>query len=115
MAELCLFPRSMIHAVLLISLSGSLPVFSENWPCWRGPRGDGTSLETNVPLYWNSTNNVRWKAALPGSGHASIIVYRDRLFTVSAATETNERLLLCLERNSGKLLWKRVVLVAPLE
>jgi hypothetical protein len=26
---------------------------AENWPCWRGPRGDGTSIETDVPTRWN--------------------------------------------------------------
>ncbi len=29
------------------------PAFAENWPCWRGPRGDGTSQEETTPTSWN--------------------------------------------------------------
>jgi outer membrane protein assembly factor BamB len=99
--------------VLILGLAFSAA--GENWPCWRGPRLDGTSLETNVPIHWSATSNVIWKTELPGSGHASPIVYGDRIFTVSAATETQDRLLLCVDRKSGQLLWRRTVLTAPLE
>jgi len=51
---------------------------AEYWPAGRGPRGDGTSLETNVPIRWDATNQVIWKTAIPGHGHASPIVWRDR-------------------------------------
>src|SRR5262249_29864907 len=45
----------------------------------------------------------------------SPIVFGDRVFTVTAVTETQERRLLCLERSSGKILWQQTVLTAPLE
>jgi len=102
-------------AVILLASFSSLASFAENWPCWRGPRLDGTSLETNVPLHWSATSNVIWKIELPGSGHASPIVYGDRVFTVTARTETHARMLLCLDRKSGQSLWERIVLEAPLE
>src|SRR5438552_3847670 len=87
---------------------------AENWPCWRGPRLDGTSVEQEVPIHWSATSNIVWKATLPGSGHASPIVWADKVFTV-AALSTQERILLCLDRNSGKVLWQRTVLRSPLE
>src|SRR5713226_8507168 len=102
-----------VMLVLLLGLASSAP--AENWPCWRGPRLDGTSCETNVPIYWSATSNVVWKTELPGSGHASPIVYGERIFTISATTEEQDRLLLCLDRKSGQLLWQRTVLTAPLE
>lgn len=68
---------------------------AENWPGWRGPRGDGTSFETNLPVRWSATSNVAWKVEVPGAGHASPIVWQDRVFTVSAVPESEERLLLC--------------------
>ena len=49
---------------------------AENWPAWRGPRGDGTSQEQNVPIHWSGEENVAWKVAVPGTGHASPIVWR---------------------------------------
>ncbi len=88
---------------------------AENWTGWRGPRGDGTSLERNVPVTWSGTTNVVWKVPLPGKGHASPVVWEDRIFVVTAIKETNQRLLLCLDRTSGRTLWQRVVLTTPFE
>jgi outer membrane protein assembly factor BamB len=89
------------------------PARAENWPQWRGPRLDGTSLETNLPLAWNPTSNLLWKSALPGAGHASPIVWEDRVLTVAA--EREERLLLCLQAGTGAFLWQQTVLESPLE
>ncbi|MGH7127361.1 MAG: PQQ-binding-like beta-propeller repeat protein, partial [Planctomycetaceae bacterium] len=90
---------------------------AENWPQWRGPRGDGTSHEQNVPLRWNGETgeNVLWKVAVPGVGHASPILWGERIFLASCLEETQERILLCLDRDSGKTLWQQTVITAPLE
>jgi hypothetical protein len=102
-----------IAAVALIIAAGA--VLAENWPAWRGPRGDGTSAETSVPLHWSGTDNVAWKTAIPGKGHSSPIVWGDRIFLTTAIKETQQRLLLCMETSTGNFLWQREVLVAPLE
>ena len=107
--------RMNSSAALLLFLGQAAGVLAEDWPCWRGPRLDGTSLETNVPVYWNATSNIAWKTELPGAGHASPIVHGDRIFTVSASADTQDRLLLCLDRKTGELLWKQKVLSAPFE
>ncbi len=98
-----------------LALAG--PVTAENWPCWRGPRGDGSSAEQNVPTRWNGTTgeNIAWKVPLPGWGHSSPIVWNDRLFLTVCEEETRHRKLLCLDRRDGRLLWDRVVVTAPLE
>ena len=90
-------------------------VAAEDWPVWRGPRGDGTSLESNPPVRWSPTENIHWKAPLPGIGHSSPIVIGDRVFVTTCMLQEQERKLLCLDRRTGKLLWDRVVLTAPLE
>jgi outer membrane protein assembly factor BamB len=88
---------------------------AENWPAWRGPRGDGTSLEKNVPVTWSQTQNIEWKVPIPGKGHASAIVWENRIFIVTTLEEQKQRLLLCLNLTDGEVLWQRVVLEAPLE
>ena len=102
---------------LLVVVSPARPACGENWPCWRGPRGDGTSLERDVPLRWDGKKgeNVAWKVAIPGTGHASPIVWQDRVFVTSCREDRQERILLCLDRRTGKTLWERTVLTAPLE
>ena len=56
-----------------------------------------------------------WKTEIPGEGHASPIVWEDKIFTVTALPDTSERVLLCLDRISGKILWQKTVLKAELE
>lgn len=89
----------------------------ENWPCWRGPRNDGTSVETGIPVQWDgpSGNNIAWKTAIPGSGHASPIVWGNHIFLVTCRQDREDRCLLCLDRATGELLWERVVINAPME
>jgi len=100
-------------ALLALGLPCLAP--AENWPVWRGPRLDGTSLEKNIPVHWSSSSNVAWKTPLPGFGHASPIVWGERVFTVAVVSNEQARVLLCLDRESGKLLWQQTVLVAPFE
>jgi outer membrane protein assembly factor BamB len=88
---------------------------AEDWPQWRGPRLDGTSAETSVPVHWSPTSNVLWKTELPGLGHASPIVFGNKVFTVSAVAATEERLLIALDAVTGKIAWQQAVLKSPLE
>lgn len=87
---------------------------AETWPGWRGPRGDGTCAEKNVPARWDPAEAI-WKAELPGQGHASPIVWDGRVLTVTAEPETKERVLLSLDCKTGGILWRRTVVKGPLE
>lgn len=102
----------VIVVLLFILQSVSM---AENWPGWRGPNGDGTSSETNLPVKWDSTTNVVWKVPVPGVGYASPIVWEEKLFSVTAMTETQEKQLLCYDTKTGNLLWQVTVLKSPLE
>ena len=88
---------------------------AEEWPAWRGPRGDGTSTEAGVPLEWSSTENVAWKTPIPGTGHSSPVVWGDRVYVTTCIEDEQKRLLLAIDRATGKVVWDRVVVVAPLE
>jgi outer membrane protein assembly factor BamB len=105
----------MRRLVLAVALAVAGLAHAEDWPGWRGPRGDGTSGETGLPVRWSAGENVHWKAPVPGVGHSSPAVWGDRVFVTTCRDETKERLLLCYDRRDGKLLWERVVVTAPLE
>ncbi len=68
-----------------------------------------------MPVHWSATSNVVWKTPLPGIGHASPIVFGGKVFTVSAIPETQERVLLCLDRTNGKMIWRQDVIQSTLE
>jgi outer membrane protein assembly factor BamB len=97
-------------AAILAATTGA-----EEWPGWRGPRGDGTSLEKDVPLRWSSTQNIAWKTPIPGVGHSSPIVWGDRVFVTTCVEDEGKRVLMALDRRTGKVVWERTVLTAPLE
>lgn len=86
-----------------------------NWPGWRGPLGDGTCAEQGFALNWSATSNVLWKVPVPGAGHASPVVWENRVFVATALTEARQRVLLCFDRDSGRVLWRQTVLEAALE
>ena len=102
--------------ILIVHLPLSTAM-AENWPCWRGPRGDGTSVESNVPTVWNGITgeNITWKSKLRGTGHASPIIWNDRIFLSSCDEATGERILICLDQASGEILWQKVVAKSKLE
>jgi len=102
------FKFSVFIIAWLLLINFSL-IQAQNWPNWRGPNGDGTSIETNLPIEWDSITNVVWKSPVPGIGHSSPIIWEDKLFTMSALPETSEKILLCYDSNNGKLLWQRTV------
>lgn len=122
---------------LFLGLCLPQAVFAQaNWPQWRGPGGSGVSTEKDLPERWSATENVRWKTAIPGRGHSSPIVWGNRIFLTTDiegevlpdakavhhvrkgetwvhpdATSGNRKhtlKVLCLDRDSGKILWERV-------
>jgi outer membrane protein assembly factor BamB len=107
------------HLLLLMALvvSWQTLALAENWPGWRGPRGDGTSLDDRIPTHWNEETgkNIRWKVPLPGQGYSSPIIWEDSIFLTSCLDDNLQRVLLKLDRRTGRLLWQKTVLSSPLE
>lgn len=96
--------------ILISSLLVVSTLSAENWPAWRGPRNDGSSQERDLPTTWGPTENIAWKAALPGAGHSSPIVWEDHVFVTTALPAQNTRLLLALNRRSGQIRWQAEVM-----
>lgn len=121
-----------------IAASASQPVnYEKNWHQWRGPHATGAAASTaNPPLTWSETENVRWKVAVPGTGHATPIVWKDKIFVQTAVqgeaqkakeadddnpfsgffrqrdggpTNTYQFVLLAINRNDGSILWQKTL------
>ena len=108
--------RLVLSLILILrAAAASATASAADWPGWRGPRGDGISHEENVPIRWDgpAEKNIAWKTEIPGVGHASPIVWQDRIFTVSCREDRQDRVLLCLDRNDGRILWEKTVVHSP--
>ena len=60
------------------------------WPQWRGPAGTGAAKKANPPVEWSETKNIRWKVAIPGKGHATPIIWGDRIY-IQTAVKTDKQ------------------------
>lgn len=92
---------------------------AENWSHWRGPTGNGASLEAKPPVEWSDTKNVKWKVPIPGLGSGSPVVWEDQIFVVSAVGKDGGRgfdgeklsklafKLYCFDRETGKIRWEK--------
>ena len=81
-----------------------------DWPWWRGLNRDGiAAADQQPPLHWSETQNVLWKAPIPGRGHGSATVVGNQVFLATADEEREVQSVLCFDRQTGKQLWKTEV------
>jgi len=81
-------------------------VSPRDWPWWRGPNRDGIAIDQDVPIEFGPDKNVAWRAELPGRGHASPIVWGDRIVVHTADESDQTQWLLAYDRRDGRPIWK---------
>ncbi len=64
-----------ILATFLSVLAVQATYADEHWNQFRGPRGNGVSAATNLPVEFDVVKNVRWKIAIPDEGWSSAVVW----------------------------------------
>jgi outer membrane protein assembly factor BamB len=85
------------------------------WPQFRGPDASGVSPEgKKLPVDFGPEKNVLWKTPLP-PGHSSPSIWGGRLFLTSYDKSAQKLETLCLDRNSGRILWRRTAPTAKIE
>ena len=94
MAGLCLVVTITAHAA------------AEDWPRWRGPRGDGTWFGPVIPKTWKTdTPQPVWEHKIH-AGYSGISVADGRVYTMDRLTEPEEsERVLCLDARDGSELW----------
>ncbi|MBK8266962.1 MAG: PQQ-like beta-propeller repeat protein [Planctomycetes bacterium] len=73
----------------LVRADDKKPKPDTNWPAWRGPLGNGVAAKGKPPTEWGEDKNIKWKVAIPGKGHATPIIWGDRVY-VQTAVETQK-------------------------
>jgi outer membrane protein assembly factor BamB len=92
----------VLGGLLLVAATG----LGDSWPRFRGPNGTGIATNQNIPVKWTK-ENILWKAALPGDGNSSPVIWEDKLFVQTASKDGMQRLLLCLNAKTGDQIWSK--------
>ncbi|MEX0986021.1 MAG: PQQ-binding-like beta-propeller repeat protein [Bacteroidales bacterium] len=105
---------------------------TRQWPQFRGQFASGILNNTDLPERWDleTGENIKWKRYFPGLGHSCPIVWDDIIFLTTAISGSGDNSLkvglygdiddvddmsehkfklYCIEKNSGKLIWERLV------
>jgi outer membrane protein assembly factor BamB len=99
----------LLTVVVATCMAVSSNLAAENWPRFRGPNGGAVADKVALPLHWDANQNIRWKAAIPGEGFSSPIVWQDKVFLTAASPSGQERMVHCIDRETGKLLWSQSI------
>lgn len=92
---------------------------STDWPRFLGPTGAAVATESKAPMTWSDSENIAWKAEMPGPGSSSPVVFGDKVFVTcwsgygdkEGANDMKKltRHLLCLNKADGKVIWEAEV------
>ena len=80
-----------------------------DWPWWRGPTRDGVARDSGAPVKWSATDNVAWKAAVPGRGHSSPTVVGSLVVMQTADETAKIQSVIAFDRKTGRKLWQTTI------
>ena len=70
------------------TLCGAATVSDASWPGFRGPSAMPVSENEKLPLRWSTTENVEWRAEVPGMGWSSPIEAGGMVLVTTATSST---------------------------
>ena len=82
-----------------------------DWPQFRGPNFEGSAAadESGLPEKFSRESGVKWTADMPGPAASTPAVWGDKVFVTSTNVDTQDLEAICLNRETGEVLWKREV------
>jgi outer membrane protein assembly factor BamB len=81
-------PRRPLILVLVLSLTTA--VLAEDWPRFRGLSAGVAADDPALPEMWSATENVTWKAPIPGIGWSSPVVWGDHVFLTTVVNTAQQ-------------------------
>ena len=76
-------PLLLVTLLVIPSALSANPKPEDTWPGFRGHDMSGIAPGGGIPEKWSTTENIRWKVAVPGQGWSSPIVWGDTVFITS--------------------------------
>src|SRR5215831_17203486 len=107
--------KYLLAFTALVSVPWAVAMRGDDWPEFRGPTGQGHAAAKDLPVEWGKDKNVAWTAPIPGLGWSSPVVVAGRVYLTTAVpvkegNKGDQSLrAICLDANSGKILWQKEV------
>src|SRR4051794_14207734 len=89
-------PRSLLLVIAVtgpVAIGALLPApvgADEHWPAFRGNSHLGVAESKTLPVTWDTSKNVLWKAEVPGRGWSSPIVWGERVFLTTCISDEKQ-------------------------
>lgn len=100
-----------VIAAFLFLMAMAPVTMAGDWPQWRGPNFNGAADEQKAPSRVNPKKDVLWSLDLPGESSATPVIVRNKVFLVSNGPELKKLYGMCIDRDSGKVLWQKELAV----
>lgn len=102
-------PRRFFFLIALVAWCAPWLAAEDNWPCFRGPSGQGVSDAKNLPIEVGDKQNVKWKTPIHGKAWSSPVIWKDQVWLSSATADGKELSALCVDKATGKVLVDEVL------
>ena len=88
----------------LIVMLAAITARADNWPQFRGPKGNGHISSSAIPLHWSETQNITWKTPIPHRGWSTPVVMDNKVWLTTATDDGHDFFAICIDAQSGKIL-----------
>ena len=105
-SKVCAGMRFVPSLLLLSLIIPGLESSAQEWTRFRGSNGSGISTATNFPVKWTAAD-YNWQIDLPVRGSSSPVLWGRRLFLMGDHPDKEQRSVLCIDADSGRILWRR--------
>ena len=100
--------KRTIYRLFICFVLVAVPMYTiaGDWPTWRGPNQDGTSVETGLISTWSPEGeNLIWDAEF--IGRSTPIVLNGRVYVIGRVGEgiTQQERVACFDTETGELIW----------
>lgn len=81
----------------------------QGWTEFRGPNGTGHAINSEPPVKWSETENIKWKTAIHGKSWSSPVISQGRIWLTSATEDGKQMFVICVDAASGKIIHDRLL------
>lgn len=106
--------KQLAHLIALAMTLPSLCWSQNDWPQFRGVNSSGIATGPAPPIEFGPNKNELWRTPL-AAGHSSPCICGDRIFLTTFEQRSKKLAVVCLDRNTGKIRWQRIVPTKEIE